>query len=906
MTIRKYRRYLGQHVKHVVLAGAFLMQLETLNATDDTMQGLEFMGTWRNYQFRTEEADSNSNSNKETYWWQKFQRTRERLKQFVYGGDGDAQSHHDASVIRSLLLKKEEVDQEMTRILDQHPVDQPLNFFWGRTGAGKTTLKDFFEEVDTLKDDETTKTLMVVPNIDPKCGDQGGLTIKGPGVGTGFKPETKKPTFSSSGAFLDLPGVEDISKGHTQKAEEEVQRAYYLKRILGEYRKFNLLVTVPESDLSVAGKGEEFLKSMQTLTTVFPEGSDYFDRTTFLVTHASDINRPNVLRNRAKLLLEGRQEEGILSERDKMLLEYINSSRSRICIAKKPSMPGGLPRNFVQCFDTEGKAHLFDKATSVDEYTKDIEVALSPSGLQYLHKLSDQVTTKVSGFFADVRKEARHRVRPLIAKHNGTAEELRNQFHKFGHNLSYQVSAAVVEANLHQLDKRVGEEFQQLVSQHDFMMGFLPKAERTSLDLQNNGELARFATQLERFGEQPVWDGEHAVSGYIVGAGDIQKYLQNSALNQLTACGFGALFLDQDLEARGKSLALFSPFWKVTLAEKRVINLNGLAGKDPLHLKAPLPGMDGEPGLPGQSGGHFYGMLDVYSDSKGAHHQPSIDTLTILVNGGKGGDGQHGGDGENGEEGKDGDKSVLQAVGTNKIPWYSWLLMDLTKEKKSSGSLGKPGKDSGRGGVGSIGGPSGSITFANPMGIESKTTYGTHLKDGDKGENGEAGTPGTAGKNGRIFSGEWGTLTPNPWKVKGGMLAGAGIALGFEYFMRDTTSTSGTTTPSSTLNLLLSSYIHSITGAGWPQTLNDTLKTAALLRPLVSVPVGALVPKGAAWWLGQEGWVNDIKEDYYFPPEPGKKPMGLNSHELIMPQRSTFDHLCGVQTAQSSWKQWNH
>jgi hypothetical protein len=186
---------------------------------------------------------------------------------------------------------------------------------------------------------------------------------------------------------------------------------------------------------------------------------------------------------------------------------------------------------------------------------------------------------------------------------------------------------------------------------------------------------------------------------------------------------FSAVYFDQDLDFPGVNMIIVAPHWFI---EKSVrINLSGVHAEDH-DMKADdgqgvdesgcgRAGEDGLPGLPGQSGGCFYGKGMVFTGLK---------RLLIEANGGNGGNGQNAG---NGSDGLAGENSPAGQSG--------------------NGKLGGSGGNAGAGGAAGRAGNFGSVEiWGNMQEITQECTVSCEA--GKDGKDGQHGTAGVGGKNG--------------------------------------------------------------------------------------------------------------------------------------------------------------
>ena len=159
------------------------------------------------------------------------------------------------------------------------------------------------------------------------------------------------------------------------------------------------------------------------------------------------------------------------------------------------------------------------------------------------------------------------------------------------------------------------------------------------------------------FKEDPKTE-KGVIKGFIVGTSDLNRLCDKCNLPELTIYAH-YLLIDANVEQHGVNVAFLATNWFVI--EEKKIDLSGVPGAEHISPKAPSgeghclrvakkKGKSGAPGLPGESGGHFYGYGEAFDN---------LEALTIDISGGKGGKGQDGGDGGKGKAGVMGDKDKV-------------------------------------------------------------------------------------------------------------------------------------------------------------------------------------------------------------------------------------------------------
>jgi len=193
----------------------------------------------------------------------------------------------------------------------------------------------------------------------------------------------------------------------------------------------------------------------------------------------------------------------------------------------------------------------------------------------------------------------------------------------------------------------------------------------------------------------------------------------------------GILYIDVDIEMPGVNLVISAEEVFVRPSqqgESITIDLSGRdappVSSDPAksgsqirkekNASAEKPqgigGGNGRPGLPGQSGGHFY------LDGSIVHGK----RLIVKTQGGRGTKGQNGGGGDDGQAGKD----AINASEEKKHATEYLCAQDACINPKEEGAAGSKGGDGGRGGLGGEGGYAGDVSI-------NKKKYATGIKDAD-------------------------------------------------------------------------------------------------------------------------------------------------------------------------------
>ncbi|XP_039282280.1 uncharacterized protein LOC120350940 [Nilaparvata lugens] len=161
-------------------------------------------------------------------------------------------------------------------------------------------------------------------------------------------------------------------------------------------------------------------------------------------------------------------------------------------------------------------------------------------------------------------------------------------------------------------------------------------------------------------------NGTLIVRGYLVRLSEInseklvREHCNNTKLKEVGLLAVDTVFFDEDTDDifKGVNMVISAPKWKV-IGEKRRIVLSGEDGSKMPGNPYVADSKDGAPGLPGGSGGSFFGL--GYEFSKG-------EDLTIESNGGRGGPGADGAKGEKGADGRDGAEKAMEQFILNSTP----------------------------------------------------------------------------------------------------------------------------------------------------------------------------------------------------------------------------------------------
>lgn len=157
-----------------------------------------------------------------------------------------------------------------------------------------------------------------------------------------------------------------------------------------------------------------------------------------------------------------------------------------------------------------------------------------------------------------------------------------------------------------------------------------------------NTELTHTPSRLEELNgiieitlkSPPQYDckgGMMRITGHFVKSSDIQpSKCWSNGITKITVFISSIFYVDSDLNLNGiEELMIFADKW--IILEPRKFNLNGFDGKAQSWPHS--PGTPGRPGNPGSDAGNFFGLSNELVEG---------DSLTVNLNAGNGGDGQHG------------------------------------------------------------------------------------------------------------------------------------------------------------------------------------------------------------------------------------------------------------------------
>lgn len=630
-----------------------------------------------------------------------------------------------------ILRAFEQIDKELVSEV-ANSSQNGITFIIGETGAGKSTLQLLFEEAKKGKEFSELRIIAYKE-------DQEDLRIDGEGIGHADAARTKAPVFSTSGEFLDFPGFENIEGNDQGKLDEMILSSYALKRSLEIRKKFKIVLVVTETDITER-RGELFKNHINTLTRMFPNNAEYIkERLDIVVTHAR--RNKSKLHERVGRLLQDRKSAGEkFSEDEEMFLNYFSyRDNERLHLLLRPkSLNEKISLDF---------AHTIVKRRYAGKYSGEIDTWLPAVARERARFHLEEISKVFLQLFKTFGKKLEENFPPVVASHNGSAEELRTALKEKTEILIETKDRKKLESSLSYISAPTSNNFKQYDGMHNTFLQCIPSDMR---DQQHHDygliERQKLLEKLRKMTIAPKWERieeGRAIEGggSILGISDIVVYLRGLEIGKYPIelrCLSEVALLDEDFIANSLNLLWISDFCKI--AQKRTVVFSGKDGE--VHrTKAENattfgnPGEDGFPGNPGQNGGHFYGFFEKINDSK--------ENINFKSDGGNGGKGQNGGNGANG---KDGEKGTLEEVKTRKnqgkfvngIQYYV------------SGTMGTPGGDGGKGGRGGYAGNPGSL----------KIWEGDRLfinLDGKRGKEGGAGSYGDFGLGGKhgspIFEG---------------------------------------------------------------------------------------------------------------------------------------------------------
>ncbi len=201
-------------------------------------------------------------------------------------------------------------------------------------------------------------------------------------------------------------------------------------------------------------------------------------------------------------------------------------------------------------------------------------------------------------------------------------------------------------ARLAQKDGVILEQVRQNIKEISYKLEFLyqnlPEAEKELVSLQQswqnyiNSEIAKIKLDLVKLIQPPmitIVAGDAEFKGYFVTIKDISEFVKaysESELKSLEVYASLCFNANADLALPGVSLRIETT--KFFIPNEVTMDLSGKDGEQE-QIASTTPSTNGKPGEPGESGGNY---LVVAAEFIG------LDNLTVISNGGKGGNGQNG------------------------------------------------------------------------------------------------------------------------------------------------------------------------------------------------------------------------------------------------------------------------
>lgn len=249
-------------------------------------------------------------------------------------------------------------------------------------------------------------------------------------------------------------------------------------------------------------------------------------------------------------------------------------------------------------------------------------------------------------------------------------------------------------------------------------------------DVRLDEELIKVLNTLIILAQQPYNytcnNGILFVSGFVILLSDLDVQYWCEDFDSLVIQAGHTIHVDTDLDVKGVSLYIYSPFWRIR--GSRTINVSG-KNNYILPFQNLSSGENGANGVNGNPSGSFTGVGNVFENEE---------SLTIYANGEDGQDGQ---DGANGMNGYNGQNSGYNDKSSNLI---LILFNKFDNVATSKGYMGLSGTNSGSGGWGGLGGTAGDVSLRSVNNqVLDATIVANYGKDGKKGKDGK---PGIGGK----------------------------------------------------------------------------------------------------------------------------------------------------------------
>lgn len=697
--------------------------------------------------------------------------------------------------VERIIDSIEQVDLKMERDLknlkDQNiqnhiqPVIPRVVIIAGQSGQAKSTLGNFLYGKPLKTKMDTGKVIV----------DVDGPPIQGMEIGHEGS-QTSLPHYwfdaTNNVAFYDSPGLL-ASEGET----ENIKNLYALYKLFRSFPSVKFMFVAREPYIQDLQRLGGFRDVLNTMGKFFKNNiKDLADGSCLVVTQQVDLTTDqDVLSifNQTSLKPGNLSTEAVGILKDLKKISFFPK-------AQKDTKDPYTYKPFLELVDTknpttvtEGKRiqkEIFDtlnKTTFIDTTIVSPTMALSSEAQLFSIKLADKIRDETIVLISDIiTPEIFKYCETEILKNSGgtfNLGTLRSSFKTLGDLLkginSQQIS--IFKQDVQNIFQRCGLNKDYLTKKIDYI-SFLTEINPT-LTLPLDAWVRAFSkaqSDIEMLGEIPRelyhnHDGHLTFDGILVGASDVNKaFSQHPLPSRVDVYALNTLWIDESITKPGLSFSFLAPRWNVT--SPQIINLNG--GDNITTVRDGYDGSraqdrnggDGEPGMSGGNGGHFYGRAN---DCINPQH------LKITADGGNGGNGGSGGNGGNGTNGSDGNSNgtLIDHFEINdktqnvinihlKHSKYSVLLNHLLEYHErsyndswthntlinvnlynfgNSGSEGEIGGNGGRGGSKGLGGKEGSIRLVGSIDFDlfiKATNVGKSGNDGLHGRPGQGGMYG--------------------------------------------------------------------------------------------------------------------------------------------------------------------
>lgn len=603
----------------------------------------------------------------------------------------------------------------------------------GPTGAGKSTLTNYIAGGShNLICERTKKGFILIPREPLAVVNQGegGSTTIFPNIYTDIS------AFEGT-AFIDCAGDFD-SGGIIIEAINSIIR----RNIANKISNIKIIVVNSQSSLNPEGAyGKNFRESLENLSKFLVNKNDFLQNIAFIMSHAE---RYEDIMEIAKALLTEVSENDSAS---KTIIENIKEKEA-LAVFCKPSSETSKNGQPYKAPD-----FLIDQRDSIINAINKIEFKKVEPGHFNIPKSLELETG-----MAQALKILKLHAASWLTKYVKGIPKIKvpvSELEKLEASIR-QVKHLDQEAYLNDYVKGI-----ELLKTHREYNSIIKEANSLTEEikfissLSNTNSLINWRKEIDidKLLYEPILqeiqkvqskthydnkDGKVKYFGYSVKLSDVAGYVSGKEVKSVQVFVMNEVELDQDFESSRTNLTLISPKWRVSTG----VNIN-LSGANGVEQSSAEVGCDGKPGNPGCSSGNFYGLGSEFT---------GLDNLTLLLNGGNGGDGQKGGDGVKGIDGR---SAKIQDV--KPIEEYLWKSMIADRVTYNyylvKGEAGSIGGNAGKSGVGGEGGYSGEckITQYERIGKEQdicEQLYKIEAKKGEKGRDGEEAKLGLRGRNG--------------------------------------------------------------------------------------------------------------------------------------------------------------